>query len=871
MQLNMWKYPTNKRTIRTISIVTLVVLSVFMFMWKAQAQKHAETKTLIVQGASPKAMIETIEGVGGEVLHTFKVINAVSAVLTKEQQQKLKESAPLLSFFSDSKVELNDFAAVKKAKPLKFKLSSSEVSWKASLNEKVVVDAIALSWPKANGNLSELTVNDVDITLVPTMGGFSQTLAEYTLAPSNLLKVELAFDDISSVDESDYAISVTLSDGQTIALEAEQTLVKRGKNRDTYVASQTRANEAHFQGVTGKGVTVAVIDSGLSSFKQISKNSENKARSIFTYNAIDGSDDVTDEFGHGTHVTSLIVNSSQKYLDSKSKTNSYNGVAPDVNLLAVKAFDDKGLATYVDVLKAIDYVVANKDGLNIKVLNLSFSAPPSSFYWQDPINQALMVAWQNGITVVASAGNRGSDDMTIGVPGNNPYVVTVGAVSDNYTPYDYSDDFLTTFSSAGPTIEGFIKPEIIAPGGHVQGLLSDDSYIAQNFALYDTGKDYYEISGTSQSTALTSGIAALLLSANPELTPDLVKCHLLDSAKLMVTEEKGLAFSLFQQGRGVVDTMLALKADNEHCIDNSQALALEIANEEHYLGPVEYNAETGEHYLPGLEDHAWDGVYTDGTLWGKVKYLASDGTLWGKVKYVEADGTLWGKVKYLENDGTLWGKVKYIDADGSLWREIQHLESDGTLWGKVKYLEASGTLWGKVKYVETDGTLWGKVKYLENDTFLWESIKDVETSGSYWGQEKVFDIDGSLSGQVKVFETESVLWGEESFINTAGTLWGKVKYIQADGTLWGKVKYVETDGTLWGKVKYLGTDGTLWGKVKYLDADGTLWGRVKYLEANGALWGDAEDTMVGDGSLWGKMKSNQVEAAIIEANLVDPE
>ena len=88
------------------------------------------------------------------------------------------------------------------------------------------------------------------------------------------------------------------------------------------------------------------------------------------------------------------------------------------------------------------------------MLNLSFSATPQSHYWDDPLNQAVMAAWQAGIVVVASAGNSGPDPMTVGVPGNVPYIITVGAMTDNYTPYEPADDRLASFSSAGPTFEG---------------------------------------------------------------------------------------------------------------------------------------------------------------------------------------------------------------------------------------------------------------------------------------------------------------------------------------------------------------------------------------------------------------------------------
>ena len=142
------------------------------------------------------------------------------------------------------------------------------------------------------------------------------------------------------------------------------------------------------------------------------------------------------------------------------------------------AFNGTGAGRYVDVITGLNWIVANREKYNIRVLNLSFGAPPQSYYWNDPLNQAVMAAWRAGIVVVAAAGNEGPAAMTIDVPGNVPYVITVGALTDNYTPYNPNDDRLATFSSTGPTYEGFVKPEMVAPGGHMVASMSSSSYLA---------------------------------------------------------------------------------------------------------------------------------------------------------------------------------------------------------------------------------------------------------------------------------------------------------------------------------------------------------------------------------------------------------
>jgi serine protease AprX len=211
------------------------------------------------------------------------------------------------------------------------------------------------------------------------------------------------------------------------------------------------ADRLHAAGITGAGVTLAVLDSGLFSQKNLTRNVSGQTRVLAQYDAIAGKQlsvwDETDGSGHGTHVAAIGLNSA-------TASGKYLGIAPNAGFVSVKAFDAAGKGSYADVIRGLDWLVANKNAYQVRVLNLSFSAPPQSFYWDDPLNQAVMKAWQAGIVVVASAGNTGPKPMTIGVPGNVPYVITVGAMTDNHTPADPSDDRLTTFSAAGPTAEG---------------------------------------------------------------------------------------------------------------------------------------------------------------------------------------------------------------------------------------------------------------------------------------------------------------------------------------------------------------------------------------------------------------------------------
>ena len=123
---------------------------------------------------------------------------------------------------------------------------------------------------------------------------------------------------------------------------------------------------------------------------------------------------INDPYGHGTHVSSIIASS------GVATTGNFQGVAPGVNLVAVRVLDQNGEGSYSNVIAGIQWVMNQKTRYNIRVMNLSLDAPVQSFYWQDPLNQAVMAAWNAGIVVVVAAGNNGPNPMTIGVPGNVP-------------------------------------------------------------------------------------------------------------------------------------------------------------------------------------------------------------------------------------------------------------------------------------------------------------------------------------------------------------------------------------------------------------------------------------------------------------------
>ncbi|HTL44323.1 MAG TPA: S8 family peptidase, partial [Vicinamibacterales bacterium] len=279
-------------------------------------------------------------------------------------------------------------------------------------------------------------------------------------------------------------------------------------------ADQVWSGFAGIPGVTGHGVGVAVIDSG------VAPQSAAHARVVFSKDFTSASRDGLDPYGHGTHVAGII---------GDDAADGYPGMAPGANIINLRALGADGSGDTSDVINAIDWAIDHRQQFNIRVINLSLGHPVFESYKDDPLCDAARRAVAAGILVVAAAGNFGktTDGRPIvgGIvaPGNAPEVLTVGALNSMGT-VQRSDDVMATYSSRGPTIiDGLLKPELVAPGNRITSASSPGSYLATTYPDRVTpvrgNRAYIELSGTSMSTAVVSGAAALLLEARPALTP----------------------------------------------------------------------------------------------------------------------------------------------------------------------------------------------------------------------------------------------------------------------------------------------------------------------------------------------------------------
>jgi serine protease AprX len=288
-----------------------------------------------------------------------------------------------------------------------------------------------------------------------------------------------------------------------------------------------RATDA-WQRATGNGVGVAVIDTGISGDLP-DFVAGGRSRVIASAVTNPCATTANDEFGHGTHVAGLIAGNSLNNPVKRNLLGRYMGVAPRANLVSVKVSDDDGDTTVLDVIYGIQFAVDNKDRFGIRVVNLSLSSTVAESYLTDPLDAAAESAWFSGLVVVAAAGNGGTaTDAVAYAPGNDPHVITVGAMDDRGTK-SRDDDFLAPWSSRGLTQDGVRKPDVLAPGLRLVSTLAIGSDFERLCRRCVVGRAYFRLSGTSMSTAVVSGVAALMLEKRPGLTPNQVKGAMLST------------------------------------------------------------------------------------------------------------------------------------------------------------------------------------------------------------------------------------------------------------------------------------------------------------------------------------------------------
>jgi serine protease AprX len=467
-------------------------------------------------------------------------------------------------------------------------------------------------------------------------------------------------------------------------------------------------------GATGKGVGVALIDTGVAPVKGLNGSGQVVNGPDLSFASQAQQLIYNDEYGHGTHMAGIIGGndiyntgspsstglvsgllstvlspSSQTSGPYAGNTNNFIGVAPDAHILNMKVADESGVADISQVIAAIDWVVAHKNdsGLNIRVINLSFGTNSTQSYALDPLAFSAEFAWRSGIVVVAAVGNFGSTSNGVSDPAYDPYVLAVGAADTQKTVSPF-DDTVASFSSVG---NGVRNPDLVAPGVHIASLRDPGSNIDLQYGATATvANRFFRGSGSSMAAAVVSGAVADLISAYPRATPDQIKWALTSTARPL----NGQAANA--QGSGELNLSAAMRANVDRATVQSYAPANGLGSLEAGRGGTWVTANnialTGEKDIFGnpwnaqtivnatLAGTAWSGGTFNGTAWSGTGWSGTgwSGTAWS--------GTAWS--------GTGWSGTGW---SGSTW--------SGTGWSGTGW---SGTGWSGTGWSGTgwSGTGW---------------------------------------------------------------------------------------------------------------------------------------------------------------------
>lgn len=363
----------------------------------------------------------------------------------------------------------------------------------------------------------------------------------------------------------------------------------------------------------GNGVTVAVVDSGISPHPDLN-DYNGYSRIIARVNFTPDTLSPDDFYGHGTHIAGTIAGSGQ------ASSQRYVGVAPEAKLVDVKVMDDWGYGTTSGVLAGLQWIYENRTAYNIKVVNLSLNSRINESYHESALSAALEVLWFNKLVVVVSTGNGGKQRLY--PPANDPFVITVGATDDKGTAA-ISDDTLPSFSAYGMTADGFFKPDIVAPGTNIVAPLSGDdnnltwAHPDNRLPAPDT-YNYYKMSGTSMAAGVVSGAVALLLEDEPNLTPDQVKYRLQTTARPFSRGES------CSTGAGYLDIYSAVNGNSTQSANtNLQASQLLWSgNDPVTWGSVSWNSVSWNSV--SWNSVSWNSVSWNSVSWNSVSWNSSD-------------------------------------------------------------------------------------------------------------------------------------------------------------------------------------------------------------------------------------------------------
>jgi serine protease AprX len=570
-----------------------------------------------------------------------------------------------------------------------------------------------------------------------------------------------------SIEVPDRLLKTLAANPTVVQFHVDRPLYKQ--NLRTTLTTGSRALQQAL-GITGAGVGVAVIDSGIATWHD---DLTNRSSRLYPY----GNQRVSafvdfvnrrsmpyDDDGHGTHVAGIIAGNGYDSGGQKA------GMAPDASLVSLKVLDANGQGTIRNIIAALDWVLANRTKYNIRIVNLSVSANVTESYWTDPLTLAAKRLVDAGVVVVAAAGNRGRN-LTglpqyggIGAPANAPWVLTVGASSTNGTT-PRADDTMAAFSSRGPTyLDWAAKPDLVAPGVGTVSLAAPGSTLVSSNpnaivagTISTESAPYLSLTGTSMAAPVVSGVVAQMLQVNPALTPNAVK------AILQYTSQVYPGYDALTEGAGFLNAVGAVRLAQFFATANpGDKVPTQSMWGKHIIW--------GNHMLSGGFPLPSANAWTAGTTWGAVQ--TGDGTdniVWGTTcGDATCANVVWGTASGTDN--IVWGTTCADAAcNDAVWGTAAG--DDNIVWGT----DCGGD--------DCDNVVWGTADGIDN--IVW----------------------GTASG------TDNILWGTASGIDNI--VWGTASGI--DNIVWGTADGL--DNIVWGTAD--GTDNIVWGTVQSAPADWT--------------------------------------------------
>jgi serine protease AprX len=527
-------------------------------------------------------------------------------------------------------------------------------------------------------------------------------------------------------------------------------------------AATVGALSAHLSyGYTGAGIGVAVIDSGITTHNDLGASATSKTgqRVAAFVDFVNNRTTKYDDWGHGTHVAGIIAGSGYESYGARA------GIAPKAHIVSLKALDAEGKGRISSIIAALDWAVANRTQYNIRVINMSLGAGVYESYHTDPLTLAAKRAVDAGIVVVAAAGNMGKafngkpQYGAISSPANAPWVLTVGASSTQGT-VDRRDDKMALYSSRGPTMIDFVaKPDLVAPGTGTVSLAAANSlfYLTKPSFLLPGLRGglfgglltmpYLTLSGTSMATPVVAGTVALMLEANPNLTPNMVK------AILQFTSEVKPGYDYLTQGAGFLNTLGAVRLSRYFATAHKGDRYPDMRAWSRHILWGNYRVRGGV-LAPGGSAWALNIVWGDALtpsgkniVWGDNCDTAScDNIVWGNNvvwgNYDATDNIVWGNS---DADNVVWGNS---NADNVVWGNNA---VDNIVWGNSG---ADNVVWGNdCAGADCDNVVWGNST---DDNIVWGNAEGLDNI--VWGNTSTFDnlVWGNSAGD------EDISWGSSA-------------------------------------------------------------------------------------------------------------